>query len=801
MTRASHVATRGALLASIGISGLLASPALAQSVQQTTEEADEQPPSPEATVAADDEGQDSATGTIIVTARRTEETLQRVPTAISAFNERALDRIQATDSTGLQGAVPNLNIVQGRGSSNATNIFIRGIGQPDALQTFDPAVGVYVDDVYLSRIRGTQLDLLDLERIEVLRGPQGTLYGKNTIGGAIKAVTRRPGDELRANASVTLGSYNQRELKAAASGPLGDGIAAGLSFLRSKRDGYVQDRVLDRDYNDKDTFAIRAALALTPSDRIRIDFTADYTKDDAAMTVGQPLNSITYLLSGVVHLALPTNPDPDDYDWTGRTSPGLPNSTKMTHKGLAMTAAVDLTDAMTLRSITAYRELSTDDYVDIDATELEVGDVLVQVDQNQLSQELQLNYNAGPIQAVGGLYYLREHVTSHQEAYADELVDLRPFRSPGCLPILCLSDALLGPSNFPTSFRSVDDDLTTKSYAAYANASYEIAAGLRLAVGARYTHENKDYFRTTTLTSNSPIIILSNPASPFIFDAKQSWNDFSPMASIDYQVAPDVMVYGRVAKGFKSGGFNGRANSVAERTAYEPETVTSYEAGVKSTIAKQLRLNLTAFYNDYKDFQARVSESEVVGGITIPQLTVRNAGKLTIKGAEVEAAWTPVAGLLLDTQIGYLDAKYKEFYDERFPGSSRAFQTPAFAPKWTVRLGGQYGFGLGSAGSITIGGQSRYRSAMALSVDNTTISTNPVLVQRISGLFSEPYWVHDARIVWENPSKQLAVGVYANNLTDKAYKTEGQDFSSIGSVRTVYYGAPRTYTLRLTARY
>ena len=132
--------------------------------------------------------------------------LQRVPSSISAFNERTLDRIQATDTTGLQGAVPNLNIVQGRGSSNATNIFIRGIGQPDALQTFDPAVGVYVDDVYLSRIRGNQLDLLDLERIEVLRGPQGTLYGKNTIGGAIKFVTRKPGQDLRANGSIAVGS-------------------------------------------------------------------------------------------------------------------------------------------------------------------------------------------------------------------------------------------------------------------------------------------------------------------------------------------------------------------------------------------------------------------------------------------------------------------------------------------------------------------------------------------------------------------------------------------------------------------
>ena len=166
-----------AILLGSAASFAFTAPALAQTAAETTQQAADQPPAPEATAAADDEGSDTVGENIVVTARRTSENIQRVPSSISAFNERTLDRIQATDTTGLQGAVPNLNIVQGRGSSNATNIFIRGIGQPDALQTFDPAVGVYVDDVYLSRIRGNQLDLLDPERIEVLRGPQGTLYG------------------------------------------------------------------------------------------------------------------------------------------------------------------------------------------------------------------------------------------------------------------------------------------------------------------------------------------------------------------------------------------------------------------------------------------------------------------------------------------------------------------------------------------------------------------------------------------------------------------------------------------------
>src|SRR6476660_542430 len=226
------LSARAALFGTVAAAAFITTPASAQTAAQTTAQANQKPTGPEATAAADNEGQDTATGEIVVTARRTEEKLQRVPGSVSAFNERTLDRIQAQDTTGLQGAVPNLNIVQGRGSSNATNIYIRGIGQPDALQTFDPAVGVYVDDVYLSRIRGNQLDLLDVERIEVLRGPQGTLYGKNTIGGAIKFVTRRPGQTFRANASLTFGNYQDFEVKAAASGPITDTVAIGAALIK-----------------------------------------------------------------------------------------------------------------------------------------------------------------------------------------------------------------------------------------------------------------------------------------------------------------------------------------------------------------------------------------------------------------------------------------------------------------------------------------------------------------------------------------------------------------------------------------
>ena len=515
---------------------------------------------------------------------------------------------------------------------------------------------------------------------------------------------------------------------------------------------------------------------------VRIDLTADYSHDDASLNVGRPVNDLA-TFSGTP-LPVDNEVGTGSYDWHGRTTPGLPNSTKLTHYGFAGTAAFDVTEDLTLKTITSWRRLKTDDYVDIDATQYEIGDVFVGVRQKQLSQEFQLAYTGDRLTGVAGLYFLKEDVGSHQEAYADDLLGFA-FLNSGFL-------------------RTVDDDLTTKSYAAYANASYEVTDRVRLSGGLRYTKETKDYYRTTsTFYSMLPAFNATFEFSP----DKGKWNDWSPMASLDWQVNPTTMVYLRAAKGFKSGGFNGRANSASETSEYEPETVWSYEAGFKTTIADQLRLNGAVFHSDYKDFQARIGDIDPDAAFPTPLLKVLNVGKLRIRGAELEASWTPTAALLLDGQVGYLDAEYKEFDDDRFPNDSRAFQTPAFSPKWTMRFGAQYGLDLGGGGSITFGAQTRYKSRTALAVDNTYIVYTSFVdpgtgtTTEIDGLFQKAFWMHDARIVYETANKHWAIGLYGNNLTDRAYKTDAQEFSNIGGIRTVYYGAPRTVTLRLTARY
>lgn len=715
---------------------------------------------------------------IIVTARRTEESLQDVPAAVSAFNGAALERLGATEATGLQGAVPNLNVVQGRGSSNATNVYIRGVGQPDALQTFDPAVGFYVDGVYYSRIRGTQMELFDLDRVEVLRGPQGTLYGKNTIGGAISLVTRRPGagGEPHALASLTVGDYDQREMRVTASSPITDNFALGGAFFAATRDGYVTNPNTGEEYNDRNAWGARVAAAFDPTSNFSIDFAVDYTEEDNALTMGQPTNTLTNVLGTVLY---PVPADAPEFNFEAVATPGLPNSSTMNHGGASLRMAWDLGNNWTIKSITGARELEYADYVDIDATALELGDVFVAVDQDQFSQELQAIYEGDRLTVVSGLYYLNENIDSHQEAYADAFV--------------------IGFAGLTSFTRTIDDELETTSQAAYINGSFDLTDRLSVSAGLRYTEEEKQYFRTTST-------FYSNAAfnGTFAFDAEDTWDDTSGTISLDYRASDNVLLYGRIAQGFKSGGFNGRANDPGSDQPYDPETVVSYEVGAKTDwMDGRLRANLAVFHNDYEDFQARVSRlvtspSQPVEG---PDFAVLNAGAMQISGAELELTYLATDALRLDAQIGYLDAEYEEFFEERIIATvptivDRSFQEPAFSPDWTARFGANYEFDLADNGSLTLNGSARYRSEMALAVDNSDVFTGTIF----PGMWQDDYWLYDASLTWRDPNEQFSVGVVGRNLSDEVYRTDAQEFSSVGGIRTAYYGAPRTYSLVLTAR-
>lgn len=706
---------------------------------------------------------------VTVTARRRAESIQDVPVAVSAFELEDLRDLQARNLDGLQGAVPNLNIVQGRGSASSVNAFIRGIGQPDALQTFDPGVGIYVDDVYFSRIQGALFSLYDIERVEVLRGPQGTLYGKNSTGGAIKLVTRRPGSQPVADLEFTAGNYGRLEGRFYGAVPFSDSVGASVALVYSDNDGYVRDADTGARYNDDDNRAIRFKLAGDPSDRFSWDFSIDYTRQDNALALGRPVAPLirTDFALGQVVLR---QPDTGTFDYRSRTSFDPGKGQELDHLGFRLGFDVGIGDAWTFKSITARRELETEFFIDIDASEFELGDVLVALDQDQTSQEFQFQYdNGGNVQAVFGLYYLKENVPSHQEAYASDLFAI------GGAPI--------------TFLRTIDDDLSTTSYAAFAHSSWQFAPSWTLSAGLRFTHEKKDYWRTTSTFWGAPFQSANETVA---FAANQTWKAWTPSLSLEKAFSDQMMGYVSANRGFKSGGFNGRANTAIEAASpeFDPEYVWTYEAGLKMTSAdRRLLGNVAVFHSNYRDFQARVSEivdpDEAIPSFSFPVL---NAAKLTIQGIEFEGRALIGDATQLSAQIGWQDAKYDEFVDPRVdltPGLQNLHDHVPFSPDWTARLGASHSFYFDHGGSFTLGGDVSYRGKTWLSVDNRDALSQDAYT--LVGL----YGVYDSA----DSKWQLRAGV--RNLTDKVYKTDGQEFSSVGNIQTAYYGWPRNWYVAL----
>jgi iron complex outermembrane receptor protein len=567
------------------------------------------------------------------------------------------------------------------------------------------------------------------------------------------------------------GDYGLLSARVSASGPLSSTFAVGGSFFGVSRNGYVTNPVTHVDYNDRHAWGGRVQAAWDPTSTFSADVSIDYQHEQNALTMGQAQNSITNILGTVIYVV--PSPTPA-YDFHAQPTSTLPNLSTLQHEGIAAHLNWDLGGNWALKSITAYRRLNYSDYIDIDATPVQVGDVLVHVNQNQLSQELQAIFTGDRLTFIGGLYYLREDAASHQVAFANDYIT----------PLLGL-----------TSFRrTIDDDLTTTSKAAYVNANYALTDRLHVGLGVRYTDEHKDYPRSTSTFYSNPLF-----NSTFAFHVDDSWKNTSPMVSADYRIDPNMMIYGRVARGFQSGGFNGRANNPGEEAPYQPETLTSYEIGAKTQwMDNRLIANVSVFYNDYKDFQARVGGTVIdpVTHASVGSLTVINAGKLNISGAELEFNFHPVDPLRLDAEIGYLDASYGSFADTRFPGGSRAFQTPAFSPRWTNRIGGSYTIDLPNQNTLVIAADADYRSRMALAVDNTFVGTTT----QIPGMFQDSYWLYNASLTW-NVSDHFNIALQGRNLSDEVFKTDAQEFSSIGGIRTAYFGAPRTVNLVLTAHF
>nr|WP_279347232.1 TonB-dependent receptor [Govania unica] len=700
----------------------------------------------------------SAIEEITVTARRREETVQQAPLAVSAFSRERLDQMQAQTLADIERSVPNLNLIQAHGSSSTASIFLRGIGQSDGLQTFDPGIGVYVDGVYLARVQGALLWLSDVERIEVLRGPQGTLYGRNSVGGAIKVISRRPDMErLTGNAEVTYGRFNRLTGKAYLSTPVvRDKLALSLAALSSSRDGIVTDRSTGRRYNDDDNTSFHAILRAEPSDALSLTLNADYTRQRTALTLGRAEADLRTVEGALLK---PAPGAGNRYDYSGRTSFKGHEGQKLDHWGLSFAVDGKLDDHLTLSSLTAYRSLKPNIYMDIDASKFQLIDSFNDLRQHQLSQEFQLKYDSRRVDAIVGIYYLSESNKAHNEAYANDYATY--FKIPA------------------TSVAYSDDHLETRSYAGFGQLSLHATDALSITAGLRYSYDEKYFTRDVHAIFGPPLTVLSRSYS---LAQGNSWHAWTPSLTLDYQWSPELMTYASAARGYKSGGMNGRANSDAELRPYAPEYVWTYEGGVKSRwLDSRLRMNGAIFYSDYKNFQARVAEV-LNANLILPVFSfpVINAARMENYGAELELSATPAERFNVTANIGYLNASYKNFIDA---SRDRSNDHPAFAPKWTVNLAADYTIELGAAGHVMLRTDANYKSKHWLSVDNRDVLTQ------------DGYWLFNAGMRYNPAHGGWYLAAAVRNIGGRIYKTDAHEFSSVANVQTAYYGDPRSWTI------
>jgi iron complex outermembrane receptor protein len=724
-------------------------------------------------------------GAIIVTARRREESLLDVPIAVSAFSGDTLERAAALDITDLTSLVPNVTLEVSRGTNSTLTAFIRGVGQQDPVAGFEAGVGLYLDDVYLNRPQAAVLDIYDVERIEVLRGPQGTLYGRNTIGGAVKYVTRRLGDDPELRFRGTYGTYNQAEGVVSASMPIGDsGFKVGGALARLYREGFGTNLTTGDDNYDKDIWAARGTLQFDPDDIGMIRISGDYTRDRSNARGGHRL--IPGIRTGVPVLE-------DVFDSRGALADPKQDVTAW---GISALAEVRPSDVLTLRAIIGWRKDESNTPIDFDALPAVDVDVPAVYENEQFSQELQALVDFGRLNGLVGVYHLN--------ANAQTVFDVR---LPGGVTALTFGD------------------VDTKTTAIFADFTFDLTERLSLSAGGRYTWDTRGsrILRQTFLLGGSPFFggngILFATTSDFRGEAQ--FTDFTPRASISFRPNRDHNIYFSYSQGFKGGGFDPRGQTTACRTltggtctaqevfdfiAFDPETVDSFELGWKASLFDgALNLATAAFYSKYKDVQIPGSIGVTVGGQQTFIGITTNAARANISGIEFEANWRLGRDLLaggdrLSTQVavGYIDAEYKEFIDARGidVAENRAFQN---TPKWTASGGIDYRFPL-FAGDLTIGGRVSYRGS------------SQQFELRNEFLDQDGFVLLDGSLVWNSPNDRWTLGVYGKNLMNKEYIVSGYTFLSqnpdtgafnrtptgafiptLGQegVLTAYYGNPR----------
>jgi iron complex outermembrane receptor protein len=709
---------------------------------------------------------------LVVTARRREETLKDVPVAVSAFSAETLERQAANDITTLSQTSPNTTVQTARGSNSTLISYIRGIGQQDPLWGYEPGVGLYVDDVYVYRPQGAVLDVFDVQRIEVLRGPQGTLYGRNTIGGAIKYVTNRLGDEAGGKVRATYGSYQQTDLLLEGHTPVGGGLSVGGAYALYKRDGYGSNLTTGAEQYNKDVQAIRLSAEYKPNDDLFFRLAYDKVEDDSNPRHGH--RELPALVGGYKVL--------DVYD----TQAGLGDKNSVETEGLSLTGEYHASEFLTFKSITAGRKGHTQTMIDFDGTPQPTLDVPATYDDNSFSQELQAVYSDETVQGVFGLYYMNSQASGEFDTIAGNLG-------------VSIADG---------------GKVSTQSFAAFFDVSANFTDRFKVSMGARATrdHKRSNTFRFFYLGA-TPSPYQGGAARPILqvrtnYSATETFEEFTPRLSASYELTDDLNTYVSYSKGYKSGGWDMRGDAfLTPQTVngYDPETVDAYEVGLKGNLFdRRVSFASAAFLSKYKDQQV-TTQVVVPSGIAS---SVDNAGASTLYGVEFEAKAVFDQHFSGTVALGYIHAKYDTF--SRF--------VPAGAPNpvnpsQTIPAGGQivnvadlYGFQNTPewTGNVSL----TYRTPVA----GGDLTITPMVSYRddyqqfeqpLPLLDQKAFTLVDLTATWSPENGRYKILLAGKNLTDERYRTGGYNFGVPTYNNSVigFYGPPRTYSATLEVKF
>ncbi len=708
---------------------------------------------------------------IVVSAQKRDQNLQDVPVSVTAFSGGAMKALNLVNSVDIAGQTPGLNIGTPVGEGNNASITLRGVGLNDFNDNNEAPVAVYVDEVYQGALAGQTFQLFDMQRVEVLRGPQGTLYGRNATGGLVHFITARPTVETEAYGDLTYGSNNQIKFEGAVSGALTDKVQGRLSFATNHYDGYVENRA-GNDHNEAENYALRAQLNVDMTEKVSALLSFNWAKSDVISPAYQ--HQATGLDSGGV----PCDPTTESglatcaTDFFGYADNDGDNFAgaydqdgflKLQTYGGSLNLKAEIAEGVELVSISAFGKVEKDHREDTDMSPLDLVKPIFRTRTKQFTQEVRVSGGTEAMKWIVGGFYFDQSVDAQQ-------------------------DLLFGDDLIPTFFLDTEIDQDTQSYGIFAQTEYDVSDQVTLILGGRYTKDKKDY--SYVQVDRLGGVAMTPPGTVLLDFSEANFGDltkidtgvFSGKAGLNWTPTEDVLVFASVSRGFKSGGFNsGFSSAGPDEIKYDEETLTSYEIGLKAAMLEnRLRFNATAFYYDYEDLQALTFKGT--------SSFITNASDASIKGLEVELQGNPFDGLDINFGMSLLDTNADGIGVPDGNGGVEILKDRklVLAPEFSFNGLVRYGFEIANGGELSAQVDFNYQSEHFFDIKNQFVSRE------------DGYWVWNARLAYQLPNENMELSVFAKNFTKSNYKVYTFDFTGDFGFNQQFYGPPRWFGVRFS---